>query len=89
MEQIEFCYRVREDIHGTWTVHEMFPPPTVGTKGWAKVFPSYEDLPYLIRQQIAALCLVDPKDGETIPHVGARHGSTPPTFWIYVSEAVV
>lgn len=87
MDQMEFCYRVREHDDGTWTVHVMFPPPHIGTSGWAKDYHTYDALPELIKEKIAVLQLVN--DDETaVPGIGRRHASVPPTYWVYCEQDV-
>lgn len=85
MDAMEFCYRVREHPDGTWKVHVMFPPPHVGTIGWAKEYPDFDALPYDLRERIAVIQLA----GGDVNGVGRRHDSVPPTYWIYVDHDVM
>lgn len=81
----EFCYRVRKDGEGDgWTVWTMFPPPTHGTPGWNKKFASFDALPDPIKEHIALLDLS--KSGEAVEHVGHKHESQPPTYWVYTDH---
>lgn len=86
MDSMEFAYRVREQDDGTWKVHVMFPPPHIGTTGWATEYSVFEDLPPLLQERIAVLQLVN--NEEDIKGVGRRHASVPPTYWVYTDRDI-
>lgn len=86
MNNFEFCYRVRQRDDDTWIVHVMFPPPNIGTTGWAKEYQTYDDLPELLKEKIAALDLV--RSSEDVKGVGRKHPSIPPTYWCYHTEDI-
>ena len=88
MEQLslfQFCYRIREREDGTWVVHIWYPPPSMGTSVWSQEFDSYDDLPTILKEKVAALNLCGTYDD--IPGVGRKHESVPPVYWVYTDEA--
>jgi predicted component of type VI protein secretion system len=89
MNNLEFCYRVREEADGSYIVHVMFPPPHIGTTGWKRMYKTFESLPQLLRERILALHMVDPKDGEEVKGAGRRMASVPPTYWISTTEEAI
>lgn len=64
----------------------MFPPPDIGTTGWSKEYDSFEKLPELLKQKIAALDLI--RTDEEVKGTGRKHPSVPPTYWVYSEEVI-
>lgn len=88
MEQLNlfYCYRAREREDGTWIVHDMFTPPNIGTTGYSREYDSFDAMPKLLKEKIAAIDLC--KTDEDIKDVGRKHPSVPPTYWCYTEEPI-